>query len=150
MGWKINFGMPSEQSIGSQSAFAGYGLEEEVSSIVRTLSNGRNPLSLDMGWKIIKNGLTEKRLTVAIRFRWIWVGSKLSLQDNAPRWKCRNPLSLDMGWKQQSPFSRYRKWIVAIRFRWIWVGRRLAANVVEVCRCRNPLSLDMGWKKADK
>ena len=61
---------------------------------------GRNPLSLDMGWKVeqIRGGATCK--AVAIRFRWIWVGSKPNRLVSFTK-RSRNPLSLDMGWKPQ-------------------------------------------------
>ena len=37
----------------SQSAFAGYGLEAVRILSLTPVSGGRNPLSLDMGWKIL-------------------------------------------------------------------------------------------------
>ena len=67
---------------------------------LQTSLHCRNPLSLDMGWKhryCVRPGRIHYR--VAIRFRWIWVGSKnekIAAKDAAIG---RNPLSLDMGWK---------------------------------------------------
>ena len=46
--WTFNKG---EFETRSQSAFAGYGLEEAGYKIEVNYSQGRNPLSLDMGWK---------------------------------------------------------------------------------------------------
>mgnify|MGYP000408297819 CR=1 FL=1 len=88
----------SNSNFPSQSAFAGYGLED-FKYIHRVFHfTCRNPLSLDMGWKSWNYHTVDKGLTVAIRFRWIWVGS-----DNKEEFEvdkgCRNPLSLDMGWK---------------------------------------------------
>ncbi len=84
---------------GSQSAFAGYGLEVGDITSRHFLGN------------------------VAIRFRWIWVGSRLP--NLTRRYSMgRNPLSLDMGWKnlRNCLFTKTEE-KVAIRFRWIWVGR---------------------------
>ncbi len=62
-------------------------------------SFGRNPLSLDMGWKVFHNVFQLSISTVAIRFRWIWV--EKSIRYHMVWWNsCRNPLSLDMGWKE--------------------------------------------------
>ena len=103
-----------------------------------------------MGWKGFRAASIFSELPVAIRFRWIWVGSWCSLfgwgvsllsqsafagygleeplpntkEKPAPR---RNPLSLDMGWKKEE-----------------------AKNKAYSFKSRNPLSLDMGWKKPGK
>ena len=105
----------------SQSAFAGYGLEESLLYLLEHGLPGRNPLSLDMGWKQYCIIMADEK-DVAIRFRWIWVGSAISI--NSQRIvTSRNPLSLDMGWKSQS-----------------------SSMALANSKCRNPLSLDMGWK----
>ncbi len=97
MGWKnIQITEFAKRAV-SQSAFAGYGLEEMRAYLHRYLLAGRNPLSLDMGWKV-PGRWREKGYDVAIRFRWIWVGS----------FKTELFLEFIYG--------------VAIRFRWIWVG----------------------------
>jgi len=110
---------------------------------------GGNPLSLVMGWKGTFTKpwrFSKRRKTVAIRFRWIWVGKLLAAGSHHQKPFCRNPLSLDMGWKaqsfactnfmcftSQSAFAGYGleinrlcfplpPFFVAIRFRWIWVG----------------------------
>ncbi len=59
---------------------------------------GRNPLSLDMGWKAIGNQGISAVANVAIRFRWIWV-EKWKMWNQKIKDLGRNPLSLDMGWK---------------------------------------------------
>ncbi len=51
MGWKRNQDRCQSQSQKSQSAFAGYGLEEVESEHPGFHDCRRNPLSLDMGWK---------------------------------------------------------------------------------------------------
>ena len=108
----------------SQSAFAGYGLEEMDRSNRLCWSN---KVAIRFRW--IWVGRDEKDSSfrpfgdVAIRFRWIWVG-----RDNQIVGDAGGP-------------------IVAIRFRWIWVGRALHPWVLRLGpNCRNPLSLDMGWK----
>jgi len=64
---------------------------------------GGNPLSLVMGWKGTFTKpwrFSKRRKTVAIRFRWIWVG----------KWNL-----------SQTKIQDHER--VAIRFRWIWVGK---------------------------
>ncbi len=60
----------------SQSAFAGYGLEEQKETLPGFMPGRRNPLSLDMGWKLPSTINYSPTSSVAIRFRWIWVGRK--------------------------------------------------------------------------
>ena len=86
------------------------------------MRNCRNPLSLDMGWKPIMLLQKPTFRGVAIRFRWIWVGSGENLNEVFQHLR-RNPLSLDMGWKKINSLPERKKQTVAIRFRWIWVGR---------------------------
>ncbi len=62
--------------IESQSAFAGYGMEEP--------------------WQ---TSIHQTDRTVAIRFRWIWDGRESDVLRNLRTSTRRNPLSLDMGWK---------------------------------------------------
>ncbi len=83
----------------SQSAFAGYGLKRESNTVAEPFLFGRNPLSLDMGWKGSIVTLHYNDGSVAIRFRWIWVEKS---ERNIPQHLrvSRNPLSLDMGWKE--------------------------------------------------
>ncbi len=99
MGWKETITIGLRGVFRSQSAFAGYGLEAKPKNARRFDAQSRNPLSLDMGWKTqyIHLGKVEQRrnplsldmgwkwgyfgmggkaLNVAIRFRWIWVGSR--------------------------------------------------------------------------
>ncbi len=87
---------------------------------------GRNPLSLDMGWKGERNATTIFPIRVAIRFRWIWVEKKELFSSVQPP-----ELS-------QSAFAGYGLkrgvWVVTLA---------LAAS-------RNPLSLDMGWKEKSR
>ena len=151
MGWKRNYGPVSiAKKTKSQSAFAGYGLEEDGA--------------------MLQNGNAG---CVAIRFRWIWVGRGFKHCGIQRHSTCRNPLSLDMGWKSEMEVSCAWNKFVAIRFRWIWVGRAItpvqftrnffssqsafagygleeqAKNSQQVKNNsrRNPLSLDMGWKR---
>ena len=52
MGWKYDEGLAeSWDELKSQSAFAGYGLEIACRVLLAASNVGRNPLSLDMGWK---------------------------------------------------------------------------------------------------
>ncbi len=146
MGWKMRRLIPISIMLSSQSAFAGYGLEDEDYNTGYTCWYSRNPLSLDMGWKLqqLKSKVHVKN--VAIRFRWIWVGRQ---EDFIPQIQVlesqsafagygleggmnifldalkvgRNPLSLDMGWKKGKGEIGGTLLRVAIRFRWIWVGR---------------------------
>ncbi len=131
----------------------------------------RNPLSLDMGWKVISTLLESAFAHVAIRFRWIWVEKLLITKSSGLRymsqsafagyglkrncWRygnracnSRNPLSLDMGWKAEL-LERAGKSSeqVAIRFRWIWVEKSSRKDDWNGSLRRNPLSLDMGWKE---
>ena len=125
MGWKR---VPNQygwnQACQSQSAFAGYGLEEKYI------------IAFVLGI-----------IPVAIRFRWIWVGRD-NANDHFIKYKNgRNPLSLDMGWKSQivanqgnwpqgrNPLSLDMGWKSAY-------GRTILGGALS----RNPLSLDMGWK----
>ena len=106
----------------SQSAFAGYGLEAcHLYSIVLFLTR-RNPLSLDMGWKgsICRPGLCK--VGVAIRFRWIWVGSKENA-GHADFASLSQSAFAGYGLEAGQKFKPYQfRRGVAIRFRWIWVG----------------------------
>ncbi len=106
----------------------------------------RNPLSLDMGWKGAWCWHTKSRAWVAIRFRWIWVEKKTCT-------KLGITLSLSQsafaGYGLKSGMDRVQTHPtpgVAIRFRWIWVEK----THIKFYPCntfrRNPLSLDMGWK----
>ncbi len=55
MGWK-HAGIKNRRGFAmSQSAFAGYGLEESQLPTHNPTTYSRNPLSLDMGWKTSKN-----------------------------------------------------------------------------------------------
>ena len=134
--------------------------------------NSRNPLSLDMGWKFTAEYRVGFPSEVAIRFRWIWVGSKLQL--SATRHYAfmsqsafagyglevnrskkgeemivgRNPLSLDMGWKLVY-YDNYVKLLNSRNPLSLDMGWKPPALIVPglVLSCRNPLSLDMGWKQ---
>ena len=95
-------------------------------SLTNSICCGRNPLSLDMGWKVTGYVTCVYSFhKVAIRFRWIWVGKSWAIYIQMINIYCRNPLSLDMGWKDtfSKKLSCNKQW-VAIRFRWIWVGKR--------------------------
>ncbi len=83
----------------SQSAFAGYGLKSFSDLLLgkvvfvairfrwiwvekrswrppKKKKSSRNPLSLDMGWKVPSQNSSSLAKPVAIRFRWIWVEKK--------------------------------------------------------------------------
>ena len=99
------------------------GWKLDVERLVEVTGKGRNPLSLDMGWKSFRPQPSLKRSSrVAIRFRWIWVGN-MTGDSGFGRLKSRNPLSLDMGWKFINVVFPKPAKPVAIRFRWIWVGK---------------------------
>ena len=53
MGWKSFKPDGKDKTYLSQSAFAGYGLEERMQMVHCMYHNRRNPLSLDMGWKSV-------------------------------------------------------------------------------------------------
>ncbi len=107
----------------SQSAFAGYGLKRHLIRTQTEEWKGRNPLSLDMGWKELRNDNNYiSQGLVAIRFRWIWVEKLKANLLNLDQ-QSRNPLSLDMGWKESKTYSETFQNTVAIRFRWIWVEK---------------------------
>ncbi len=96
MGWKENQNIEVNKNLMSQSAFAGYGLKSGMNYKAEAAIDCRNPLSLDMGWKdteeTTEDGLYRRNplsldmgwkertgksshplISVAIRFRWIWV-----------------------------------------------------------------------------
>ena len=105
MGWKSDINNPiGVTPEGSQSAFAGYGLEEfSVVRISRTVDR-RNPLSLDMGWKRnksfqnMKKSICRNPLSLDMGWKRPW---SLEIRFILIR---RNPLSLDMGWKSSAKF----------------------------------------------
>ncbi len=115
--------------------------------VLNTNTNaGRNPLSLDMGWK---DGKVEPNINlfgVAIRFRWIWVG-KL---ERGEKLGFPKGVAIRFRWiwvgKNEGTAISGQSFKVAIRFRWIWVGKFWFVGCVYCGGCRNPLSLDMGWK----
>ena len=82
MGWKKEIAYDKGLTKQSQSAFAGYGLEGYVNLFETSFIFCRNPLSLDMGWKIDNQHF------------------KIQLAR-------RNPLSLDMGWKTAKYLFKY-------------------------------------------
>ncbi len=147
MGWKGRQKTALNNNlILSQSAFAGYGLKRRPKPCRGRYIGSRNPLSLDMGWKVLSKsghryqslsqsafaGYGLKRMeqkvndinkSVAIRFRWIWVE-----KDVWHIYSCTGEVS-------QSAFAGYG--LKRIEAGW---------TTVQSDECRNPLSLDMGWK----
>ena len=85
----------------SQSAFAGYGLEENGRQREHEFQFVSQSAFAGYGLEVKFSTLVFFRFIVAIRFRWIWVGSSdhITFQELVLR---RNPLSLDMGWKEHS------------------------------------------------
>jgi len=104
MGWQEHStGGHEGRSYGSIPTFTDNMLEEEVPRNAVLGRFGGNPLSLVMGWKETFTKpwrFSKRRKTVAIRFRWIWVG----------KWNL-----------SQTKIQDHER--VAIRFRWIWVGK---------------------------
>ena len=114
-------GVPYSQM--SQSAFAGYGLEV-MTVYIHEIEDG---VAIRFRWIWVgsnRKGVGHSSWSiVAIRFRWIWVGRNNQKRYNLYHPASRNPLSLDMGWKPEISTEEYYLPLVAIRFRWIWVGR---------------------------
>ena len=108
---------------------------------------GRNPLSLDMGWESVMAFLFAPACTVAIRFRWIWVGRGfVGCCHHYQRLVAIRFRWIWVGREIHYKIPGYRPG-VAIRFRWIWVGRDFKRkSISQSAKSRNPLSLDMGWK----
>ncbi len=120
----------------SQSAFAGYGLEEvgSCTHLPAMLLICRNPLSLDMGWKSLTQDL-RSRVETTSQSAFAGYGLEERLQG----------YTIYFDHMSQSAFAGYGleelkimvldemffKW-VAIRFRWIWVGRGVATSTTEV------------------
>ncbi len=108
----------------SQSAFAGYGMEERKAEKLATTSEESQSAFAGYGMEeLIQANQLSAQVDVAIRFRWIW--------DGRGGTRCCS--------SAQSQ--------VAIRFRWIWDGRVQLLGIADIRQTgRNPLSLDMGWK----
>ncbi len=122
MGWKVSTRRTlSGVLYGSQSAFAGYGLKRLKWAYLRQWKVLSQSAFAGYGLKSGQKVLVKTQISVAIRFRWIWVEKGLT----------RFLLILNS---------------VAIRFRWIWVEKPLMSDKSPLIAGRNPLSLDMGWK----
>ena len=104
----------------SQSAFAGYGVEETLRRAFTAHQKGSQSAFAGYGLKSEEENYEHPGFIVSqSAFAGYGLKRKMAAKSHIYSMESRNPLSLDMGWKHLYWLYVQRRGPVAIRFRWI-------------------------------